>query len=150
MPTSTRVLLDGILFPEGPRWHAGKLWFSDMHAHRVMTVDLAGRAEWTSALMRTRVETALTVQNRDLLASMDRRASIQLRLQETVEGLSVVAISYYAVGLLGYAAKPLLQAWGIRTEWFTAAAVALTLAATWAVLRLMRRRWVAASASQGR
>src|SRR6266849_3318361 len=45
MPTSTRVLLDGILFPEGPRWHAGKLWFSDMHAHRVMTVDLAGRAE---------------------------------------------------------------------------------------------------------
>jgi len=45
MPTSTRVLLDGILFPEGPRWHEGKLWFSDMHAHRVMTVDLAGRAE---------------------------------------------------------------------------------------------------------
>src|SRR5215475_3975008 len=45
MPTSTRVLLDGLLFPEGPRWHAGKLWFSDMHAHRVMTVDLAGRAE---------------------------------------------------------------------------------------------------------
>ena len=45
MPTSTRVLLDGILFPEGPRWREGKLWFSDMHAHRVMTVDLAGRAE---------------------------------------------------------------------------------------------------------
>src|SRR5215468_9113796 len=45
MPTSTRVLLDGLVFPEGPRWHDGKLWFSDMHAHRVMTVDLAGRAE---------------------------------------------------------------------------------------------------------
>src|SRR5437867_4015581 len=45
MPTSTRVLLEGILFPEGPRWHEGNLWFSDMHAHRVMTVDLAGRAE---------------------------------------------------------------------------------------------------------
>src|SRR3989475_6084277 len=45
MPASTRVLLDGLVFPEGPRWHAGKLWFSDMHAHRVMTVDLAGRAE---------------------------------------------------------------------------------------------------------
>ena len=45
MPASTRVLLDGLVFPEGPRWHAGKLWFSDMHAHCVMTVDLAGRAE---------------------------------------------------------------------------------------------------------
>jgi sugar lactone lactonase YvrE len=39
------VLLDGLAFPEGPRWHEGKLWFSDMHAHRVMTVDLDGRAE---------------------------------------------------------------------------------------------------------
>lgn len=39
------MLLDGLVFPEGPRWHAGKLWFSDMHAHRVMTVDLAGHAE---------------------------------------------------------------------------------------------------------
>src|SRR5262250_1497985 len=39
------VLLDGLYFPEGPRWHDGKLWFSDMHAHRVMTVDLDGRAE---------------------------------------------------------------------------------------------------------
>src|SRR2546422_11634724 len=45
MPASARVLLDGLVFPEGPRWHAGKLWFSDMHGHRVMTVDLAGRAE---------------------------------------------------------------------------------------------------------
>ena len=45
MPASARVLLDGLVFPEGPRWHAGRLWFSDMHAHRVMTVDLAGRAE---------------------------------------------------------------------------------------------------------
>ncbi|MCW2975102.1 MAG: SMP-30/gluconolactonase/LRE family protein [Actinomycetia bacterium] len=41
----TRVLLDGLSFPECPRWHDGKLWFSDMHAHRVMTVDLAGSAE---------------------------------------------------------------------------------------------------------
>jgi sugar lactone lactonase YvrE len=45
MPGTVRVLLDGLVFPEGPRWHDGKLWFSDMHAHRVMTVDLAGRAD---------------------------------------------------------------------------------------------------------
>ena len=36
------VLLDGLLFPEGPRWHEGRLWFSDIHAHRVMAVDLEG------------------------------------------------------------------------------------------------------------
>jgi uncharacterized membrane-anchored protein len=38
---------------------------------------------------------------------MDRRASLQLRLQETVEGLSVVAISYYLVGIVSYMAKAL-------------------------------------------
>lgn len=56
-------------------------------------------------LLRTRVDIALEENNRDLLRSVDRRARLQLRLQETVEGLSVVAISYYLLGLLGYTAK---------------------------------------------
>lgn len=106
--------------------------------------DLAARAEWASALMRTRVETALTAQNRDLLESMDRRASIQLRLQETVERLSVVAISYYAVGLLAYAAKPLLETSQTALRWFDAAAVVIAVAGTWAMLRFMRYRWASA------
>ena len=42
---SSTVLLDGLQFGEGPRWHDGKLWFSDMWARRVMTVDEAGSAE---------------------------------------------------------------------------------------------------------
>ena len=41
----TQVVLDGLTFPEGPRWREGRLWFSDMHDHRVIAVDLAGRAE---------------------------------------------------------------------------------------------------------
>lgn len=45
MELATRVLVDGLCFPEGPRWRGGKLWFSDMHAHQVMTVDLAGKTE---------------------------------------------------------------------------------------------------------
>lgn len=45
MVLETTVLLDGLVFGESPRWHDGKLWFSDMHAHRVMTVDLKGKAE---------------------------------------------------------------------------------------------------------
>jgi sugar lactone lactonase YvrE len=40
-----RPLVQGLVFPEGPRWHEGKLWFSDMHAHRVCTVGLDGRTE---------------------------------------------------------------------------------------------------------
>jgi sugar lactone lactonase YvrE len=39
-----KTILDGLYFPEGPRWREGKLWFSDMHGHRVMTVDLDGTA----------------------------------------------------------------------------------------------------------
>jgi sugar lactone lactonase YvrE len=45
MTQKTKVLLDGLAFGESPRWHEGKLWFSDMHAHQVMTVDLKGRTE---------------------------------------------------------------------------------------------------------
>ena len=63
------------------------------------------RVSRTSDLLRTRVDVQLEAQNRDLLSSMDRRARLQLRLQRTVEGLSVAAISYYVVSLVSYAAK---------------------------------------------
>lgn len=66
---------------------------------------LSRRVARASDLLRTRVDVALEAQNRDLLESMDRRAKLQLRLQQTVEGLSVVAISYYLLGLLGYIVK---------------------------------------------
>ncbi len=39
-----KTLLNNLIFPEGPRWHDGKLWFSDMHGHKVRTVDLNGQA----------------------------------------------------------------------------------------------------------
>lgn len=58
------------------------------------------RCERASNLLRTRVDIALEDQNQKLLESMNERALTQLRLQETVEGLSIVAISYYAVSLL--------------------------------------------------
>ena len=92
--------------------------------------DLSQRAAWTSSLLRTRVDTALSVQNRDLLASMDRRTDLQLRLQQTVEGLSVVAISYYLVGLVGYASKGLKFLWPSHDA-LMAAAVPLVLLTTW-------------------
>lgn len=69
--------------------------------------DLSRRVTRVGQLLRTRVDVQLEAQNRDLLESMDRRVKLQTRLQETVEGFSVVAISYYLVSLIGYAAKSL-------------------------------------------
>jgi uncharacterized membrane-anchored protein len=61
-------------------------------------------------LLRTRVDIELEHQNRDLLTSMNARTRLQLRLQETVEILSIAAASYYLVGLIGHltAALPAL------------------------------------------
>ncbi len=77
--------------------------------------DLSERVAQGSALLSTRVDIARERQNQALLVSMDRRAKLQLRLQQTVEGLSVAAIVYYVVGLVGYGAKA-GKAAGLRIE----------------------------------
>src|SRR3712207_2725180 len=87
---------------------------------------LSGRIARASHLLRTRVDLALEAQNRRLLESMDRRAKLQLRLQETVEGLSVVAISYYLLGLVSYGAKALKEA-GIPVNADLAVGVAIPI-----------------------
>ncbi|MGO8833872.1 MAG: DUF3422 family protein [Roseiarcus sp.] len=69
--------------------------------------DLSEKLGRAANLLRTRVDVEIERQNRDLLHSMNERTRLQLRLQQTVEGLSVAAISYYIVGLLGYAFKGL-------------------------------------------
>jgi uncharacterized membrane-anchored protein len=65
----------------------------------------AERIARASSLLRTRVEIERERQNQEMLAAMSRRAQLQLRLQQTVEGLSVAAITYYATGLVGYLFK---------------------------------------------
>lgn len=62
------------------------------------------------AQVRTRVELRIQHQNHSILQSMNRSAERQLKLQELVEGLSVLAISYYAVGLLAYLVRGLKSA----------------------------------------
>ncbi len=62
--------------------------------------DLSRRLSRASDLLRTRVDLTIEAQNQQLLQSMNRRSAMQLRLQQTVEGLSVVVISYYAIGLI--------------------------------------------------
>ncbi|MBK1614369.1 hypothetical protein CKO44_12915 [Rubrivivax gelatinosus] len=67
--------------------------------------ELADRVAQASGLLATRVGIAREKQNQALLASMNRRAQLQLRLQKAVEGLSMAAIVYYAAGLVGYVVK---------------------------------------------
>ncbi len=100
--------------------------------------DLSRRAAWTSDLLRTRIDIALARQNRDLLSSMDRRTDLQLRLQQTVEGLSVVAISYYLSALIGY----LLGATPLRHEIAMAVVVPVVLLSVALGLRWARRHLV--------
>jgi uncharacterized membrane-anchored protein len=108
-------------------------------AMRLSTI--ADRLARTGALLRTRVEIALQDQNQALLASMDRRARLQLRLQQTVEGLSVAAISYYLVGLAGYGFRALGR---ITPSWdyevMTGLAIVPIVACVYAAMRRIRRR----------
>jgi len=81
------VLLDGLAFPEGPRWREGRLWFSDMHADVVMRVGLDGRAERVVEVPEQPSGLGWLPDGRMLVVSMkDRRL---LRLDE--EGLVEVA-----------------------------------------------------------
>lgn len=102
---------------------------------------LIHRLQRATNLLRTRVDLGLERQNAAMLASVDRRARLQLRLQQTVEGLSVVAIAYYAVGLIGYMAKALpLEEMGVSQAIIVGVATPLVLLAAWMLLKRVRRR----------
>ena len=108
-------------------------------SNRVHT--LSDRIARVSDLLRTRIDIQLEAQNRDLLRSMDRRAGMQLRLQEMVEGLSVVVLSYYSVGLLSYFLKGLKQyGISINVDLVVGISVPLVLVSVFLGLRLTRRR----------
>ncbi|RQW28281.1 DUF3422 family protein [Rhodobacteraceae bacterium CH30] len=93
---------------------------------------LTARLQRATALLRTRVEVINEEQNKALLASMDKRAELQLRLQQTVEGLSVGVLTYYAVGLIGYAAKA-VKAAGVHlnAELLTGLSIPLVALGVW-------------------
>jgi len=96
-------------------------------------------------LLRTRVDVELEQQNQDLLKSMNARTRMQLRLQTTVEGLSVAAITYYVVSLFGYLAKAAYESGKIAIEpsIATAAFVPIAALAIWWILRSIRRKHIA-------
>ena len=97
------------------------------------------RAARAGELLRTRVDVERQAQNQKLLESMDRRADLQLRLQHTVEGLSVVAISYYAVSLAGYLSYPLAKHYGVTKEMAVAGLTPFVIAGVWLMVRRIRK-----------
>jgi uncharacterized membrane-anchored protein len=101
---------------------------------------LSERIAQATVLLSTRVSVSREKQNQAILQSMDQRANLQLRLQQTVEGLSVAAITYYIVGLVFYAAKGFLPKTSTITPEFVAAvAIPIALIAVAIGLRRFRK-----------
>jgi len=101
---------------------------------------LATRSERANNLLRTRVDIALEAQNQALLRSMDQRARQQLILQETVEGLSVVAISYYLISIIGKVLEgvtdPQITAW---EEPLRLIGIPVLIGLVWLAIRRLRK-----------
>ncbi|MBO9466063.1 DUF3422 domain-containing protein [Tropicibacter sp. R15_0] len=102
--------------------------------------NMVARATRAADLLRTQVEVGRSAQNQQLLHSMNQRAELQLRLQETVEGLSVVAISYYAVSLVGYLLYPLAGAIGLSKGMMTSLTVLPVVAVVWWMIRRIKHK----------
>ena len=103
--------------------------------------NLSRKLARASALLRSWIDVDLQKFNTEILDSMDKRAHLQLRLQQTVEGLSVAAISYYVIGLVGYLAK-LVHNIGIdiSSETLTGASVPFVVLGVWLTVRRIRRK----------
>ncbi len=103
---------------------------------------LSVRIERATSLLRTRVEMLLQSQNAALLQSMDKNAERQLRLQRVVEGLSVVAVSYYAVNLLTLMLQVMASRVGLSHDMLAALCVPPVVIAVWLYLRQRVRKIV--------
>lgn len=104
---------------------------------------LAERVNRASTLLRTRVDIALEDQSQSLLASVERSARRQLGLQQTVEGLSVAAISYYVLGLLSYALTALEHIRPVvPAKTVAGLAIPFVILAVWLGIRRLRQRYM--------
>jgi uncharacterized membrane-anchored protein len=109
-----------------------------VRATEARLTSMADRAERAAELLRTRVDVERSAQNQQILQSMDTRADTSLRLQHTVEGLSVIAISYYVLELMAYLTAPLADAWHLPKVWLMAGSVPVVLVLVWAGIRRLK------------
>ena len=100
---------------------------------------LSRRISRAGELLRTQTELVIQRQNRDLLQSMDDRAKHQLRLQQTVERLSIAAVTYYGVGLVGYVAVSLpIAEWGLSLIYIKGLSVPVIAVTIWFAIRRVK------------
>lgn len=107
---------------------------------------ISTRIDRVTQLLATRVEVSAEEQSADLLKSMDQQTKRQLRLQETVEGLSTIAMTYYGVGIVLYFAKG-LEEMGVPVpspSIMGAIAAPILLIASYFGIKMLRRRAIAA------
>ncbi len=110
---------------------------TSVRKHLEILSDHVSRA---SSLLRARVEVSMESQSQDLLKSMDNRVKIQLRLQETVEGLSIVVLSYYLLGLVSYGLKGLKSAGvPLNVELGTGIAIPIVIGIVFLSMRRLRK-----------
>lgn len=102
--------------------------------------DISARAARATDLLATRVTVRTNEQNRAVLHQMDKRAQLQMRLQETVEGLSVVAITYYAVNLATYLLVPVAKMLKFEKYQLSAALILPMILLVWLMIRQIKRR----------
>jgi len=104
---------------------------------------LSERISHTSALLRTQVNILTEAQNQQLLEKLTRGQELQLRLQQTVEGLSIAAISYYVVSLILYLTKA-GKAAGllIHPELVTGVMIPIVLLVVWRITRHIQNKFL--------
>jgi uncharacterized membrane-anchored protein len=107
------------------------------------THEVAERVSRAANLLRTMVDMEQTRQSHGILESMAERAKLQLRLQQAVEGFSIFAISYYAVGMIKYMLDAAgVAGLGVSSTLLTGIAAPLVFALVWFSVRAVRRRLV--------
>jgi uncharacterized membrane-anchored protein len=111
----------------------------DAAEHR--TQELAQRVTRATQLLDSMVDMDRKKQNQAILEGMAERANLQLRLQQSVEGFSIFAITYYAVGLLGYLLKSgKTLGLHVNPDLLTGISAPLVLALVWLSVRSVKRR----------
>jgi uncharacterized membrane-anchored protein len=102
--------------------------------------ELSARVARNSQLLRTRVDIELERQNQELLGQMNNRARMQLHLQETVEGLSVVVLTYYGSQLVQYLAKGTKELHHLNTDVITAISIPIIASLlAWGTRRMRKK-----------
>ena len=117
-----------------------RAWHTCERADAELTA-LTARLRSTTGLLRTRVEVNLQMQNQQILASVDRRAAAQLRLQHNVEGLSVVVLTYYLANLVKILLEGVEAAgFAVKVMLVVAGALPLLALAVWLAVRRAREK----------